>query len=245
MEYPAFHEEVREALSKVGNSSLGAHIALERRSSLDYLGVRFPARRKIVKAGFSFSELDCGEVLRIWNDLWMHSSNGDVMFCALDYCKNQLKREVNLEYWSTIRHWVARVENWAHSDELCTIYSTYMALNEPVCWNDLDQWNRSDKEWYKRVSIVSLLGNSTKYPTYMQFDRAKPYIERCLEDRRFYVDKAVGWVLGEFRKDYPSHVDEFLNVNLKRISSPVLTRALERATKEERSQWRQRKKELA
>ncbi len=245
MEYSAFHEEVREALSQIGNPSLGTKIALDRRSSLEYLGVRFPARRKIVSAGFSFSDLDDEQVLRIWNDLWMNSTNGDVMFCALDYCKNQLKRAVNLENWSTVRNWVERVENWAHSDELCTIYSTYLALNDPVCWNDLDKWNRSDKEWYKRVSIVSLLRNSTKYPTYVPFERARPNLERCLEDRRFYVEKAVGWVLGEFRKDYPSQVDQFLSVNLKAISSPVLTRALERATREERRQWRQRKKELS
>ncbi|MXW54306.1 MAG: DNA alkylation repair protein [Gammaproteobacteria bacterium] len=245
MDYPAFHEEVREALSKIGRPILGAHIASDRRSSLEYVGVRFPARRKIVSAGFSFSDRDDEQVLHIWNDLWMNSTNGDVMFCALDYCKNQLKRAVNLENWFTVRNWVVRVENWAHSDELCTIYSCYLATNDPVCWNDLDQWNRSDKEWYKRVSIVSLLRNSPKYPTYIPFDRAIPYLKRCLEDDRYYVQKAVGWVLGEFRKDYQAQVDEFLSTNLKAISATALTRALERATRDERSQWRHRKKELS
>ena len=199
----------------------------------------------MVLGGFSFSNFDDDEVLRVWNDLWMHSGNGDVMFCALDYCRHRLKRNIDTAHWFTIRHWVARVENWAHSDELCAIYSSFLAQIERVCWDDLDKWNRSDNEWYKRVSIVSLLRNSTKYPTYVPFDRAIPYLERCLEDKRYYVQKAVGWVLGEFRKDYPTQVNEFLEVNLKAISSPALTRALERATKEERSQWRQRKKELS
>lgn len=245
MEFPALHEEVRAALSTIGRPSLGEHIASDRRSNLEYLGVRVPARRKIVLAGFSFSELDDKEVLRIWNDLWMHSSNGDVMFCALDWCKHQAKRAVNTEVWHTIRNWIERVENWAHSDELCSIYSLFLALNEQELWTDLDSWNRSDKEWYKRVSIVSLLRNSSKYPTYIPFEKAIPYLDRCLDDHRYYLQKAVGWVLGEFRKDYPTQVDTFLNHNLKSIRSPALTRALERATSEERKQWRQRKKELA
>lgn len=244
MEFPACHKEVREALSTIGKPSLGAQIADDRRSNLEYLGVRFPARRKIVLAGFSFSNNDEMKELRIWNDLWMHSSNGDVMFCALDYCKSRAKSEVNLEHWYTIRHWIERVENWAHSDELCSIYSLFLACNEPDPWTDLDSWNRSNKEWYKRVSIVSLLRSSTKYPTYIPFEKAIPFLERCLGDRRFYLQKAVGWVLGEFRKDYPSEVDGFLNDNLKLISSTALTRALERATLDERRRWRQRKKKV-
>ncbi|MCY3885280.1 MAG: DNA alkylation repair protein [Gammaproteobacteria bacterium] len=244
MEFPAFHEEVCDALAKIGKPSLGEHIAEDRRSNLEYLGVRVPLRRKIAHAGFSFSDANDAEVLRVWNDLWMHSPNGDVMFCALDWCRSKAKQAVNPEYWHTIRNWIERVENWAHSDGLCSIYSLFLAVDEGGPWTDLDSWNRSDKEWYKRVSIVSLLRNSSKYPTYMPFEKAIPYLERCLEDRRFYLQKAVGWVLGEFRKDYPSEVDEFLKVNLKEISSPALTRALERASSEERRQWRQRKKEL-
>lgn len=244
MEFPGFHDEVREELSRVGNPTLGARIAVDRRSALDYLGIRFPVRRKIVLSGFSFSNRNESEALRIWNDLWMHSSNGDVMFCALDFYKDLLRHGVNAEHWGTIRHWIERVENWAHSDELCTIYSSFLARDEPVQWQDLDAWSQSDDEWFKRVSIVSLLRNSTKYPTYVPFDRAMLFLDRCLDDRRFYIQKAVGWVLGEFRKDYPKQVDEYLHVNLKVIGSPVLTRALERASPDERKKWRQRKKQL-
>lgn len=50
-----YHDEVLAALRRIGNPRLGAAIARDRGSSMEHLGIRFPALRKRVKEGFSFS----------------------------------------------------------------------------------------------------------------------------------------------------------------------------------------------
>ncbi len=241
MEYPQYHNEVLAALSSEGDARLGRHIAKDRRSDLDYAGIRTPARRKIVSRGFSFYELNASSILRIWHDLWMHTNNGDVMFCAVDYYRDRVRRRIEPENWQMFREWVKCVENWAHSDGLCTIYSRYVEAGIDEVWNDINQWNRSKSMWYRRISIVSLIHYSGKNALFLPFDSTKPFIRRCIEDEEEYMQKAVGWVLREFRNRYQSEVDEFLNENIRLIPPRTLTRALERASVEERKYWRMKK----
>ena len=58
-----YHQEVLAALRKIGDPRYGAAVARDRGSSLDHLGISFPALRARVKQGFSFYDLDELETL--------------------------------------------------------------------------------------------------------------------------------------------------------------------------------------
>lgn len=89
-----WHDEVVEALRKIGNPRLGASIAKDRGSSMEHLGIRFPALRKRVKEGFSFYGRSPDEVLAIWDRLWRTSPYGDVLFAALEYYAPLVRKRV-------------------------------------------------------------------------------------------------------------------------------------------------------
>ena len=84
MQHPQFHDEVTEGLAAIGRPKLAEWTGKDRRSDMTYLGVRVPDRRKLARKGFSFYDRPDEEVLAIWDDLFMHSPVGDVLFCALD-----------------------------------------------------------------------------------------------------------------------------------------------------------------
>lgn len=83
--YRSEHDEVVAALGAIGDPKLGEAIRVDRKSEMQYLGVRFPALRARVKEGFTFTTRPAGEVLRVWDDLWRNSPWGDVLFAALEY----------------------------------------------------------------------------------------------------------------------------------------------------------------
>lgn len=144
--YRVQHEEVVAALAALGDSRLGEAIRKDRKSELQYLGVRFPALRARVKEGFSFTSGPGEDVLTVWDDLWRHSPWGDVLFAALEYyvpvvCKlgkpdkgklsagkvdksklGQGKLDAG-DLWLAMRGWIGRVDNWCHCDQLSRVYS--------------------------------------------------------------------------------------------------------------------------
>ena len=236
LRYRELHAEVLAALEELGNPILAAKIGPDRRSNLEYSGIRVPVRRARVSEGFSFYDRPFDEILAIWDDLWMHSPNGDVKFCAIDYYRKHIRANPDSKLWFTMRNWVDQVDNWAHSDDLCAMYSWIIESYFDSTIADIREWNRSDELWRKRISIVCLVRpgiNSTYLPPEVVF----PLVETCVDDRRDYMQKATGWVLREMLSAYPQKTSAFLDEHLYRISASVLTRTLERHEPESKRRW--------
>ena len=245
MKYSGFHAEVLAELEAIGNPSFAAHTPKDRRSELEYAGVRVPERRKRSKSGFSFCDRPEAEIIEIWDDLFMHSPNGDVLFCALDYLRFRVPKSVSPDLWSVIRKWVKRVENWAHSDELSWVYSYVLEAHFDEVYKDLVTWNKADDLWPKRISIVSLIHYTGKKAVFLPPDIVFPMVERCIDDHRYYMQKATGWVLREMHRGYPSEVEEFLTTHLPVIGTDALSRSVEHMDKERRSWWREQRKTVS
>ena len=244
MNYPDFHAEVLAKLDAIGNPSFAAHTPKDRRSEMVYSGVRVPERRKLSRKGFSFYDRSESEIIAIWDDLFMHSPNGDVLFCALDYLRFRVRKRVAPDLWAVIREWVKRVENWAHSDEMSWVYSYVLESYFDAVFEDLERWNVAEDLWPKRISIVSLIHYTGKNSVFLAPAIVFPMVERCLDDHRYYMQKATGWVLREMQRAYPEEVEEYLTSNLDRIGNSALTRTIERMDKTQRTVWRERKRDL-
>ena len=243
MQYQHYHDEVLSELANIGNPDLASKIGADRHSSLTYSGVRVPTRRQLVAGGFTFYHLNESQILNIWDDLWTHATNGDVMFCALDYYRERVRKHPAIEYWPVIRNWVAKVENWAHSDDLSSIYSWLLEANFQEIYPQLQLWNVCNDLWKKRVSIVSLIHYSGKNAVFLEPELVLPLVQNCIADHRQYMQKATGWVLREMHRKYPQDISRFLTQNLAGIGSVALSRAIAHLPTRERSRmrnsWRQ------
>jgi 3-methyladenine DNA glycosylase AlkD len=223
-----YHEEVVAALREIGNPRFGAAVAKDRGSSLEHLGIRFPALRKRVKDGFSFYGLPEGEVLAIWDRLWRISPYGDVLFAALEYYAPVVRKRVSPELWPVVRHWHERVDNWCHCDALSSLYSWILASEPAEVYPQLEAWNRTPDQWLRRISIVSLIHYSGKNAVFMPPERVLPLVTTCLADEREYVQNAVGWVLRELGHAYPAEVRAYLEEHIATMSAVAFRRAIER-----------------
>ena len=225
-----YHDEVVAALRKIGNPRLGAAVANDRGSSMQHLGIGFPALRKRVKEGFSFYDLPANKVLAIWDRLWRTSPYGDVLFAAIEYYAPLVRKQVSPTYWPVMRHWHERVDNWCHADGLSSLYSWILAKEPDAVYPQLKRWNRADDEWLRRISLVSLIHYSGKNAVFLPLDRALPLVTACLRDEREYVQNAVGWVLREMGHAHPRAVRAYIEKNITTISAVSLRRAIERSS---------------
>jgi 3-methyladenine DNA glycosylase AlkD len=223
-----YHDEVVAALRRIGNPRLGIAVAKDRGSSMEHLGIGFPALRKRVKEGFSFYELPADRVLVTWDRLWRTSPYGDVLFAALEYYAPLVRKKVSPALWPVVRHWHERVDNWCHSDGLSSLYSWILASDPDAVYPQLEAWNRTEYQWLRRISLVSLIHYSGKNAVFMPLDRALPLVTTCLQDEREYVQKAVGWVLREVGHAYPDAVSAYIEEHITTISAVALRRAIER-----------------
>jgi 3-methyladenine DNA glycosylase AlkD len=236
--FDAYHDEVVAALREIGNPHFGAAVAKDRGSSMEHLGIRFPALRKRVKEGFSFDDLSEGEILAIWDRLWRTSPYGDVLFAALEYYVPRAKKRVSPALWPVVRHWPERVDNWCHCDGLSSLYSWILASEPADVYPQLQAWNRTKDQWLRRISIVSLIHYSGKNAVFMPPDRVLPLVTTCLADEREYVQSAVGWVLREMSRAYPSEVRTYLEKNIATISASAFRRSVERSSPDEKAELR-------
>jgi 3-methyladenine DNA glycosylase AlkD len=237
--FDEYHDEVVAALREIGNPRFGADLAKDRGSSMEHLGIRFPALRRRVKEGFSFYERSEGEILAIWDGLWRTSPYGDVLFAALEYYAPLVRKRVSPALWPVVRHWHQRVDNWCHCDGLSSLYSWILASEPAEVYAQLEAWNRTADQWLRRISIVSLIHYSGKNAVFMPLDRVLPLVTRCLADEREYVQSAVGWVLREMGHAYPGEVRTYLEEHITTISAAAFRRAIERRTPEVKAELRE------
>lgn len=233
-----YHLEIVKALTAIGNPTLGKAIQQDRGSQLEHLGIKFPDLRKRVRQGFSFYSLPKEQVLGVWDSLWRTSPYGDVLFSAIEFYAPMVKKHADPDLWPVMRQWVDRVDNWCHSDGLSAIYSRLLAGNSAEVYPQIVVWNQAKGEWKRRASLVSLIHYTGKNVVFMPVDKVLPLVTNCLDDDRFYVQTAVGWVLREMGNVHCSEINNYLKVHAQKMSAPAFSRAIERLNLKERTQLR-------
>ncbi|MGH8614206.1 MAG: DNA alkylation repair protein [Gammaproteobacteria bacterium] len=240
--FQGYHLEVAEALTAIGNPAFGKTVQQDRSSQLEHLGITFPDLRRRVRQGFSFYRLPEEQVLEVWDALWRTSPYGDVLFAALEFYAPVVRKRVSPGLWSVVRQWSDRVDNWCHSDGLSAIYSRILESYLAEIYPQILSWNHAEGQWLRRISLVSLIHYSGKNATFLPPEKVLPLVSNCLDDHRYHVQMAVGWVLREMGHVYGSEITKYLEAHAEKMSARAFSRAIERRSSEERIRLRDMRK---
>jgi len=180
----AYHSEVVEALTAIGDPAYGRAVQHDRGSQLEHLGLTFPNLRRRVRQGFSFYRLPETQVLDVWDALWNTSPYGDVLFAALEFYAPIVRKWVSPDLWPVVRQWSDRIDNWCHSDGLSALYSRILESQLAEAYPQIVAWNRADGEWLRRISLVSLIHYSGKNAVFLPWKKVEPLATNCLDDDR-------------------------------------------------------------
>lgn len=211
-------------------------------TNYDFAGLSVPTQRAIFKNGFSFSALPLAKQLEIWDELWKTSNHYDIMTFALMFVNRHLKTFEPVEIWNITMEWVRKVDNWAHSDSLSTIYADLLEIEPDLIYKHYSTWNKSANPWERRQSLVGLLNYSKLRTKVLPFEKLSSMTLVLLEDEDYFVQKAVGWTLREMGNVYPDETLTLLTNNIAIIHPTAFTAAIEKLSAANKEQLKQLRK---
>jgi len=88
----------------------------------------------------------------------------------------------------------------------------------------LDRWATDADFWIRRSALLALLGGLRRGEG--DFDRFSRYADAMLEEKEFFVRKAIGWILRETAKKRPELVYEWVLPRASRASGVTLREAV-------------------
>lgn len=216
-------------------------------SKLKYLNIKIPLVRKTFQNGFSFYHLknkkvDIDQSWRIFDFIWNQSEYFEVMLLS-SYFVASLPIEEKIKKKKLLISWIAKVDNWAHSDEMSAHYSQMLEFDNSLL-KVYDKWNRSKNPWERRQSLVGLLFYSRFRKKPLSWKRIKPFVDSLLDDEHYYVQKGVGWCLREAYNLYPKVVYSYLYSHVGNISAVAWVACTEKLNKIEKEKLLKRRKAL-
>jgi 3-methyladenine DNA glycosylase AlkD len=115
---------------------------------------------------------------------------------------------------------------WALVDGLAVNVAGVIALRDPASWPVIDRWAADADFWVRRSALLALLpGVRAGRPDLPRFTR---YAQPLLDEREFFIRKAIGWVLREISRRDPDWVAGWTQDHLSEMSGVTFREAVRR-----------------
>ena len=108
-----------------------------------------------------------------------------------------------------------------------------LAERHPELGVVLYRWATDQDFWIRRAALLALLGPLRRGQG--EFERFSGYADAMLEDKEFFVRKAIGWVLRETAKKLPDLVYTWLLPRAARASGVTIREAIKPLSEQQRS----------
>ncbi len=221
--YERYVQEVRRALLPHRDRHRARFLVGYMNSALPILGLDVPTQRRVAKTPYSFLSLPASEVDQVWDYIFMHGTEFEVLSQALFYFQARRER-AGLHEWAILRRWVRRIDNWAHSDQLSDMFAHIHERHPAAVYPVYQKWNASRRPWVVRQSLVGLFYYARGRRKQPPFAKALAMVKGAFSHPDMFVQKGVGWTLREMYNVYPERTYAFL-LNRAAELSPIAWQA--------------------
>ncbi len=112
---------------------------------------------------------------------------------------------------------------WALVDVLAGDVAGRLLVRHPDALTTLDRWASDEDFWVRRSALLALLKPMKQG---LPLDRFLRYADAMLDEKEFFVRKAIGWVLREEGKRRPAEVVAWLSTRTHRASGVTMREAV-------------------
>ncbi len=113
---------------------------------------------------------------------------------------------------------------WALVDGLAANVAGGLVDRDPELAATLDRWARDDDFWLRRSAMLALLRPLRRDDG--AFERFAGYADAMLEEKEFFIRKAIGWVLRDTARRRPDLVAAWLAPRVHRASGVTVREAV-------------------
>jgi len=129
-------------------------------------------------------------------------------------------------------------ETWALVDWLCTKVAAPLVESEPDLKRTLTTWARDDDFWLRRSSMLALLPALRRGGG--DFELFARLASEMVQEKEFFIRKAIGWVLRDASKKRPELAYDFLSKHIDRVSGLTLREGSKYLPSEQREELMKR-----
>jgi len=223
----ALADRLEARLRDQGTAERAAGVKAYLKSDLDFLGIDTQTLRREVKALLAeLPDLDRPGLVALVEALWRgrvferRNAAAEVLTMRVGLLQ---ARDLDL-----LERLIRDSHTWALVDALAPSVAGPLVEREegrhPEVEATLDRWAADEDFWVRRAALlVHLLPLRRGEGDFARFAR---YADAMLEEREFFVRKAIGWVLRETGKKRPSLVAEWLLPRAARASGVTVREAV-------------------
>jgi len=198
--------ELRSATDPERAAGSAAYHKVER----EYLGLSVPQIDEMTKRWRSKLKLE--QRLDLAAGLW--ASNIHEARIAATKLLNQARiRPDDEEAWRLIASWVPDFDGWAVADH-ASIAGQKRLVADPSRLGEVETWTTSQHMWTRRAALVMTLPwtkmNHPKQDDLARRDRILGWAASYVDDKDWFIQKAIGWWLRDLSKHVPDRTRAFI-----------------------------------
>lgn len=175
----------------------------------DYLGVPNPALNDITKGWRQSLSVD--ERVALADALWQTNIYESRLAAAKVLTQARIKGDGPV--WALIASWVPDFDSWAIADHACMAGQKRL-IADPSRVGEVESWTTSDHMWTRRAALVVTLPwtkqNHPKPEDLAIRDRVLGWAATYVDDREWFIQKAIAWWLRDLSKHDPDRTRAFL-----------------------------------
>lgn len=214
--------DIRTRLQDAADPARGAGAQAYLKSEMPSLGVRVPEVRRIVATAAGESPpASLEELMGTVLELWREANFREERYAAIDltglrFAASELSMLPVYEEIIRSGAWWDLVDGVSH--RLRALLQAHHQEMAAV----LRRWSTDGDFWIRRASITSQLGSKSATDTALLAN----VIEANLDDREFFIRKAIGWALRDYSVTDPEWVRKFVEQHRGRLSALSVNEAL-------------------
>jgi 3-methyladenine DNA glycosylase AlkD len=201
------------------------------KSALDHYGTSMPAIRSVgrhFRAGHP--ALDHDDLVAVVRALWdepVHERRATAGV-LLDLYGDRL----GIADMALLETLLRQSKTWALVDMLAVSVVGPLVERHPPAAEVLDRWAVDDDFWIRRSALLALLLALRRGDG--DFERFGRYADAALENKEFFIRKAIGWVLRDTARRRPDLVFDWLLPRASRASGVTVREAVKPLTEDQR-----------
>lgn len=187
------------------------------RDQFPFLGIATPERRKLQKAIFkqhlhAAKQMSEDDTIELIQSLW-NKSHREFHYAAIDIAKSALKH-YSPKMLSVFEKMIRTNPWWDTVDDIASNLIGNLIKKHPALLNQMDAWIQDEHLWIRRTALIFQL----KWKKETDFKRLFDYCEKKMDEKEFFIQKAIGWALREYSKTDKRSVQEFLKKHRSALS---------------------------
>ncbi len=214
--HSAIVREIRTGLEALAVPADAPAMQQYMKSEMPFRGVRFPGVRRLCRTVFTSHRLeDRAEWEATVRELFDNATHREERYAALGLIGHRYYRDwLTAETLPLLQHVIATGAWWDLVDDASHRVGDVLLADRVCAELVIRSWQTHESLWLRRSSIICQLGHRDSTDSALMTDA----IVANLDDRDFFIRKAIGWALREYGKSEPAWVLDFVTTYVDRLS---------------------------